>query len=641
MERVRLQRFKESTPEESSATPDMVSRLLEQIGVLKTKNETLMSEHQESLRKYEEKLSQQESQLVLITKDNMSLREQLASRSKESYSSNTDSHITELEQMKGDLGQCRKALADQTKAFVALQKQLNTTEGKVKDLKKAAITDQVEIKSLRSRVQNSDENRTKEQLKCTMRQLEAKHKSEVCDLNSRFQTEFKKHDSQIKQRDASEEKLQNQLRTAEQELESVHQKLSLTVEKNQKIELDLESAREELSGLRDLISRITQAYSVLANSSVSCDKYGRIENMYLSTRFRLFRLERRLADREIIIEQLTDFCKQLSEEKRAIKKFLDDMDSDGKGANLDLSGISDELRDMAFVVDTVTLHMTHLQEENHLKQAECDVLMHMRRLYEEHSNDLLTAYTVSDIETAKLSALQSCMVSYSSHMMEEMCRVNAEKDCMVEELSMKATQITESETKQAALDARLTNQREELRALEAASKKHLQRSQQLAQALYHSQKKEQHLGDEIARLSDDVEDALRYKEAHADLLSEVVALIQRNELAEAEAERLSKFNAEILGHKNPQQKIYYMDRIRSELADAKHELLRSSREREVLAVSAATLQSELALYKSITVPIEHKPIGSRVRVERIGLHSLDLNRLSQEGFAESPRNELS
>jgi hypothetical protein len=36
----------------------------------------------------------------------------------------------------------------------------------------------------------------------------------------------------------------------------------------------------------------------------------------------------------------------------------------------------------------------------------------------------------------------------------------------------------------------------------------------------------------------------RYKEAHADLLSEVIDLIQRNELAEAEADQLSKFNAE-------------------------------------------------------------------------------------------------
>ena len=44
---------------------------------------------------------------------------------------------------------------------------------------------------------------------------------------------------------------------------------------------------------------------------------------------------------------------------------------------------------------------------------------------------------------------------------------------------------------------------------------------------------------------ENVTDLTRYKEAHADLLAEVVALIQRNELAEAEADRLGKFNAEV------------------------------------------------------------------------------------------------
>jgi len=44
-------------------------------------------------------------------------------------------------------------------------------------------------------------------------------------------------------------------------------------------------------------------------------------------------------------------------------------------------------------------------------------------------------------------------------------------------------------------------------------------------------------------------------------------LVARGSLAEAEAERLSKFNAEILSHTNPQQKIMYLDRIRRQLAD--------------------------------------------------------------------------
>lgn len=64
-------------------------------------------------------------------------------------------------------------------------------------------------------------------------------------------------------------------------------------------------------------------------------------------------------------------------------------------------------------------------------------------------------------------------------------------------------------------------------------------------------------------------DAERYQEAYYNLVDEVGTLVDRNNLAEDEADRLSKFNAEILGHHNPSQRIMYVDRIRRELAETK------------------------------------------------------------------------
>jgi hypothetical protein len=64
-------------------------------------------------------------------------------------------------------------------------------------------------------------------------------------------------------------------------------------------------------------------------------------------------------------------------------------------------------------------------------------------------------------------------------------------------------------------------------------------------------------------------DVERYQAAYYSLYDEVDTLIARNELAEGEAERLSKMNAEILGHTNPAQRILYVDRIRKELAETK------------------------------------------------------------------------
>lgn len=45
--------------------------------------------------------------------------------------------------------------------------------------------------------------------------------------------------------------------------------------------------------------------------------------------------------------------------------------------------------------------------------------------------------------------------------------------------------------------------------------------------------------------------------------------MRKKALAEDEANKLSKFNAEILGHHNPAQRIQYVDRIRQELYEAK------------------------------------------------------------------------
>jgi hypothetical protein len=71
------------------------------------------------------------------------------------------------------------------------------------------------------------------------------------------------------------------------------------------------------------------------------------------------------------------------------------------------------------------------------------------------------------------------------------------------------------------------------------------------------------------RLTVDLTDAERYREAYHKLLDEVGVLAARNQLAESEANRLSQFNTEILTHNNPAQRIVYLDRIRRELAETK------------------------------------------------------------------------
>jgi hypothetical protein len=46
-------------------------------------------------------------------------------------------------------------------------------------------------------------------------------------------------------------------------------------------------------------------------------------------------------------------------------------------------------------------------------------------------------------------------------------------------------------------------------------------------------------------------------------------LVSRNALAEDEAKYLSEFNAHLLGHSNLHQRIFYVDRLRKEMAELK------------------------------------------------------------------------
>ena len=74
---------------------------------------------------------------------------------------------------------------------------------------------------------------------------------------------------------------------------------------------------------------------------------------------------------------------------------------------------------------------------------------------------------------------------------------------------------------------------------------------------------------DLVRLSNALAESENYVQAYQTLVGEVNALVDRNALTEEEAQQLSKFDAELLSHKNPAQKIMYVDRIRQELADTK------------------------------------------------------------------------
>ncbi len=100
---------------------------------------------------------------------------------------------------------------------------------------------------------------------------------------------------------------------------------------------------------------------------------------------------------------------------------------------------------------------------------------------------------------------------------------------------------------------------------------------------------------------------------------EFEGIIMRNELAEQEADCLSKFNAEILGHNNLGQRIHYVDRIRRDLADARQKLLVSTQEQETIRQDNDIIRTELNAYKSYDPNVREKTGTHITRVARVPL----------------------
>ncbi|KAF9518655.1 hypothetical protein BS47DRAFT_224192, partial [Hydnum rufescens UP504] len=93
-------------------------------------------------------------------------------------------------------------------------------------------------------------------------------------------------------------------------------------------------------------------------------------------------------------------------------------------------------------------------------------------------------------------------------------------------------------------------------------------------------------------------------------------LVSRNALAEEEAEHLSRFNAQILGHTNVNQRIYYVDRLRKEMTEVKQKLLNAEWERNTVNDENAGLRHELDSYKSVTATASgNAPAPSRLMAD--------------------------
>ncbi|EPT04511.1 hypothetical protein FOMPIDRAFT_1027782 [Fomitopsis schrenkii] len=595
------------------------------------------------------------------------------------------SHSAEVERLKVELNRAQRSSAEHSERTEKLKKQNDALESRVQELKKTNSAEQGELRELRIKLKAAEHERTQlaakqgeaGETKKALQAAEARRKDDVRERDRRIAELEKALASEKKKRELVEGKLAevksrvdgevNEARVAttqlEVQLESVKAEAHDARAALDDVKADAAEREAELLGMLEqhkaTLARVAQEYGQLASRTVSQAAHSQTRQEANALQLRVNRLERKLANSEDQVVELAHLIRQTKDENVFLATQLREAQEEANYCSDLLRATEDEQREEASVHRELDGEVEHLCVE--LNDAERAKQAAIREdLHTWVDLHRLRADSLLQNATALTHALDHAEEQARQHA-SELSRSEAKRDELQKSLDILRTQYVDAQEQLArastALDASkaaeavLTKQLEDAAAERARAQQGLQKekdaARRLANTVQQHRAAEDALRDEMDQMSAELADAERYREAYGQLVEEVDALVARNALAEEEASKLSKFNAEIVGHNNPAQRIMYVDRIRRELHETKQQLLMLTRDRDATQVQNEDLQHELDLYKSVVVPPELKPRTTVTRVERlqvpsssVGLGGPHSQRSSSESVARSAPTRL-
>ncbi|KAG5649952.1 hypothetical protein H0H81_001330, partial [Sphagnurus paluster] len=568
-------------------------------------------------------------------------------------------HQAEVERLKLEIARQQKSNAEHADKQEKQKKQLDTLDIRIQDLKKAAATNQAEIKDLRVKLRMADHERTQlagrqseaGDLRKSLQSLEAKRKEELRERDRRISELEKNLAAETKKKDAVEAKLQDLKGKGEEELHVSRAKI-------QKLEDTVASARtaahqaqttlllhqantaaqevhllSQLEQHRQLIGLVAEEYGCLVRSTIPTTSHTRLRHQHFTTQLQVVRLERKLSVCTDQLDQVTSMVRSANEQNLYLSQRVQELEDEiefYRNASMQMGSVAiDELNSL-FVDALRPIEAEQLVSEQEIQSLDTRTTELLSEFYRLACNNLLSDYVVIDsllnhekrVSQEQATSLSSTLASQEA-ITARLESVQQEKAALDEQLkavielsnSLKVSsdsltrRAADAEKKEAECNARN----------EVALKKERDVVRRLTETVQKSRMVEDVLRAEINQLSTNLADAERYQEAYYSLSDEVGSLLARNQLAEDEAQKLSKLNAEILGHNNPAQRILYVDRIRRELAETKHKLAMLEREQDIAVAANEDLQHELEMYKSVMVPVDQKPRTGITRVARLPL----------------------
>ncbi|KAI9457072.1 hypothetical protein BJY52DRAFT_1120657 [Lactarius psammicola] len=573
-------------------------------------------------------------------------------------------HQANVDALTKELSTVRKNNADQLTRIDKLKKQVDVQDTKIQDLKRTALADQTEIKDLRTKLRSAEAEcaklktkseeavRTKQALNSTnaarLDELKGQERR-IAELEKAVGVEKKRRENVESQlRDAvsaktAEEtrwstesvKTRSQLEQAQADIAQVRAELD---DNRTSSKMEKEELVGQLDCLRDMLGQAATHYGKLVSETVSKATYDRLRREQNSLQFHSFRLERKLANTEAQVAELAGLIRQSqetidflecqlrsAEDERSLYRAAT-LEDFGKDLHI---GDDDDNSSHTMLVDTLIAAQKELLfSELEIRESLSSGDRHLTRAYAELNNQLVSSCAAMRTElNAELlnSQMQAIQLQTAKTIHDgttaDLHASRAELEATRKQLGETSDSLDAAKAREIALTQEVkdvkSQSKEQATAHRLALQKEKDTAGRLMTSLQQSKVAEDELRTEIDQLTVELADAERYREAYHNLVDEVGVLAARNELAESEAHRLSQFNAEIVGHNNPAQRIVYLDRVRRELAETKQMLIVATRERDTASAQIESLRDELCLY--LSVPAEGKPRTTMTRVGRMPL----------------------
>ncbi|THH33261.1 hypothetical protein EUX98_g903 [Antrodiella citrinella] len=576
-------------------------------------------------------------------------------------------HLAEVDRLKQELNRTQKSNSEQTERYDKLKKQSELLESRLQETKKLHDSSQAEAKDLRVKLRFAEHEKTQlaskqgeaGEMRKAMQALEGKRRDEVRERDKKIADLEKANAVEKKKRELLEAKLSEISGTVHARSEQAKARARELEEKLQEVQSDAsrttasftllkekagDTERELLGQLeqhRQMMSRVAEEYGSLASSSVPKDQHDSVKLDLITSQLRVNRLDRKLANSENQVRDLAQLIRQNRDQNQLLREHLKEAESTVAVYSSALKStlkerpedpsVAQALRD-----DFASLQRGHLEAELTKERILTTDATVWADLCSRRSDWLLlnSAFLVKhlderDKQVQHQSAELSAAKAKHDNLQTSLAALQSESDGLRVQLLTSVANLAEANGRLEVLKKERVDVETRLKAnfgkVEQTLSQEKEANKRLASTVQKGRQAEEALQAELEQLTTQLVEAEQYQYAYENLLDEVESLVQRNALAEEETQRLSKFNAEIVGHNNPAQRVVYVDRIRRELHETKQQILVLQRDRDAVAYENDDLRHELGLYKSVAVPTDYKAKGHVTRVGRTALGDQNLN----------------